>query len=205
MSLRHLPKLVVILALLAGASAIAHERHAAPRDTSGVPIPSLSHGEMAVLENYRGTIFDLADSVRDPDGDFRTLLRYSSLEHSYCFWGLAPGTIADEQSPFNECAHAYLAAIKALLLRMRDMPSVRDRAGVLISEIDAEMALKGAAFIGCQYSGESFNSAEFVTPHWENLPGHPPSLYTLGGFLLLLASPAIVRLYAARRVSRPAG
>jgi hypothetical protein len=35
---------------------------------------------------------------------------YVNLQSFACLWGLVPGSLKDEGSPFNECAHAYLAA-----------------------------------------------------------------------------------------------
>jgi hypothetical protein len=192
--------LIASLLLLPAAELSAHRR-SAPGNATGIAIAGLSHGEMAVLAPYRGQILDLAKQVKATNPVFRTLLNYSAIEYSYCFWGLAPGTINDEASPFNECAHAYLSATKAVLLQMRDMPEVSERASVLVSDIDAEMVRKGAAFIGCQYSGETFNTAEFLGPHWENLPQHPPTLYALGFGVVILASPLLVRLSIPRRTT----
>ena len=45
---------------------------------------------------------------------------YLSLQSFACLWGLVPGSVTDEASPFNECSHAYLAAARALLLHLRD-------------------------------------------------------------------------------------
>ena len=39
------------------------------------------------------------------------------------------GSVTDEASPFNECAHAYLAAAKAVLMAMRAMPREAHAAG----------------------------------------------------------------------------
>jgi hypothetical protein len=199
----HLRVIATIFALLlVNLSAAAHGRMAASASRAGVNIPSLSHGEMAVLDTYRGEILDIAAGIKRTDPTFRTLLNYGAIEFSFCLWGVAPATIRDEDSPFNECAHAYLAAAKALLLHMRAMPGQGLRAGELVSRIDAEMAATGAAFIGCQYSAESFNAAEFVTPHWENLIGHRPSLYALGsGGCLLIAACFAFNFRSTRRAS----
>ncbi|MDB5523530.1 MAG: hypothetical protein JWM58_1293 [Rhizobium sp.] len=134
---------------------------------------------MAILANYRTEILALADKVRQPEPTLRALLRYTSMQHSECLWGLMPGSLTDEESPFNECLHADLAATKAIILRLRKPPQIASEASVLVSRIDYDMALTGAAFIGCQYSGEEFNTAEFVRPHWNALPGHLPSLIAL--------------------------
>jgi hypothetical protein len=192
---------ITVVLLLMASQASAHGNYQ-PGNTSGTPMPSLSHGEMAIVSHYRSRILALAGQVSQTDPTFRTLLNFGAIQYSYCLWGIAPGAISDELSPFNECAHAYLSAAKALLFHMRDMPGMGDRAGALISEIDADVVRTGAAFIGCQYSGESFNTAEFVRPHWENLPHHLPSLYAIGAVVLLLVSPVVVRLsLAVRRAS----
>lgn len=172
-----------------------------PTNTSGIAIPSLSHGEMAIISNYRSRILLIAGQVNKTDPTFRTLLNFGAIQYSYCLWGVAPGAITDETSPFNECAHAYLSAAKALLFHMRDMPDVSTQADALIADIDADVVRTGAALIGCQFSGEMFNTADFVRPHWENLTQHRPTLYALGAALLLLISPALVRLALPRRTS----
>ena len=146
---------------------------------SGVPVPLITHGEMAVLAPHRAEIMALAESIRTPDDTMRVLMRYAGIQHADCLWGLVPGSLTDELSPFNECAHADLAAVKAILLRLRDQPGMAHVAGDLVSRIDAEMTAKGAAFIGCQFSGEGFNTAEFVRPDWTGVFTHWPSLISL--------------------------
>jgi hypothetical protein len=195
--------LAVFIGFLAG-HASAHGNYV-PANTSGIPIPSLSHGEMAIISHYRSRILLLAGQVDKTDPTFRTLLNFGAIQYSYCLWGVAPGAISDELSPFNECAHAYLSAAKALLFHMRDMPDVSAKADQLISDIDADVVRTGAALIGCQFSGESFNTADFVRPHWENLMRHRPTLYAIGAALLLLISPVLVRLVLPRRTSGSLG
>jgi hypothetical protein len=192
--------LVVVAATLVAGQSLAHSNYK-PTDTSGIAMPSLSHGEMAVISDYRARILDIAGQVNQTDPIFRRLLNYGAIQYSYCLWGVAPGAISDEQSPFNECAHAYLSAAKSLLFHMREMPDVAGQADALISEIDADVVRSGAALINCQYSGESFNTAEFIRPHWENLPEHRPSLYVLGAALALLVSPVVVRFALQTRTS----
>jgi hypothetical protein len=185
--------LVFLFVMLLPWNVFAHASRATSANPTGMPIPSLSHGEMAVLANYRGEIRKLAAAVRFTDPTFRTLMNYGAIQFSYCLWGMAPAAISDETSPFNECAHAYLSADKALLLYMRDMAQASSAVEALISEIDAAMVLSGAAFIGCQYSGETFDTAEFITPHWEHLPTHLPSLAAVGLAVAFLGSPLAVR------------
>lgn len=193
----------VFLGLLAS-QALAHGNYK-PSNTSGIPIPSLSHGEMAIISQYRSRILLIAGQVNKTDPTFRTLLNFGAIQYSYCLWGIAPGAITDEMSPFNECAHAYLSGAKALLFHMRAMPDVSAQANALISDIDADVVRTGAALIGCQFSGESFNTADFVRPHWENLTRHRPTLYAIGAALLLLLSPVLIRLVLSRRTSSSIG
>lgn len=193
----------VFLGLLASQT-LAHGNYK-PSNTSGIPIPSLSHGEMAIISQYRSRILLIAGQVNKTDSTFRTLLNFGAIQYSYCLWGIAPGAITDELSPFNECAHAYLSGAKALLFHMRDMPDVSAQANALISDIDADVVRTGAALIGCQFSGESFNTADFVRPHWENLTRHRPTFYAIGAALLLLLSPVLIRLVLSRRTSGSIG
>ena len=65
---------------------------------------------------------------------------YLNLQSFACFWGLVPGSITDENSPFNECSHAYLAAGRALLLQLNREPGADHKAiDALISKIEVEM------------------------------------------------------------------
>ncbi|WP_204320321.1 hypothetical protein, partial [Proteus vulgaris] len=77
---------------------------------------------------------------------------------SYCLWGMVPGSVTDEQSPFNACSHAYLAATKAVLVYMRDMPEHRDAVSALVSDLDATLVRNGGSFVMCQYSGDPYNT-----------------------------------------------
>lgn len=177
-----LAALILILILL-GASAMQASAHRTdgPRNETGIPITAITHGEMAIIERHVGDIFAVAGAVRDADPTFLTLLRYARLQYADCLWGLVPTSISDEASPFNECSHAYLAAAKEVLLRMRDMTVVQGQANEIVSRISYEAALEGAAFVGCIYSGEGFNTADIVRPQWHDVPFHPPTLLALVG------------------------
>jgi hypothetical protein len=181
--------LILLVATLGATDASAH-RSDRQRDMSGIPIPSISHGEMAIIDRHRADVFALAARAQGPDPAFLTLVRYGELQFADCLWGLMPVSISDEESPFNECSHAYLAATKEILFRMRTMPGLEREAGEIVSRISYEAALDGAAFVGCIYSGEGFNTADLVRPHWHDVPFHLPSLLALGaafGFLPLTA------------------
>ncbi|MGO7859653.1 hypothetical protein ACC693_37675, partial [Rhizobium ruizarguesonis] len=75
---------------------------------AGLDIPEISHSEMAVMSDYRSWIIDLASRAVDTNESFRRMLNYAEIQYSYCLWGRMPGSGTDEESPFNECAHAYL-------------------------------------------------------------------------------------------------
>lgn len=168
----------VLLALLAATSAQAHDGSSAP-PPPGIQIPSLTHGQMAVIARHRGDILDLAQRQTVTDPTFRRLYNHGNLQFTYCLWGLMPGSLGDEESPFNECSHAYLATAKALLTYMATMPSAERNAKALISDIDAEMVRSGASWILCQYSGEAFSTGAVVEPRWRDIFFHLPSLAVL--------------------------
>jgi hypothetical protein len=179
----------IVFFLLAG-SALAHSSRTASGDPDGLTFPSIGHGELLVMTDFRREIHDLARSATKTDPTFRRLFNYSAIAYSYCLWGLAPRAAADEESPFNECTHAYLSADKALLFHMRTMPGIALAAGELISRINVEMTRRDVLFIGCIYTDEPFTTAEFITPHWENFFLHPPTWLAVVGAVaaMVLAS-----------------
>lgn len=148
---------------------------------------------MAVIADYRGEILALAKRQAKTDPTFRRLLTFGDVQYSYCMWGLVPGSLRDEESPFNECSHAYLSAAQALLVHMRDISDDKQPTEALISRIDADMVRNQASFVQCQFSGETFNTADVVFPSWHHVPSHPTSLVSfaslgiglLGGVILL--------------------
>ncbi|MBX4861491.1 hypothetical protein G9X64_19150 [Rhizobium sophorae] len=179
-------------------SAFAHSRGDGGSH-AGLNIPQISHGEMAVISDYRGRIIDLASRAVETNEPFRRVLNYAEIQYSYCLWGRMPGSVMDEESPFNECAHAYLAAAKAVLLSMREMPRERAAADEIISAVDADMVRRGLALITCRFSGEAFNSADIVKPRWSGIPFHAASMASLTG----LASLFVLGVFALRRFSQP--
>lgn len=167
--------LALALLVMPVAPAGAHNGSSAP-PPPGLQIPSLTHGQMAVIARYRGDILDLAQAQTVTDPTFRRLYNHGNLQYTYCLWGLMPGSLTDEQSPFNECSHAYLATAKALLAYMATMPTAKREAGALVSAIDADMVRSGASWILCQYSGEAFSTGAVVEPRWRDMFFHLPSL-----------------------------
>ncbi|MDM9626113.1 hypothetical protein QTL95_09405 [Rhizobium sp. S152] len=189
--------LSVILPLLAADNGFAHQRTSGGPQ-SGIPIPEISHGEMIVMAENRDRIIDLAGRAIDTDEPFRRVLNYARIQYAYCLWGRMPGGVTDEASPFNECSHAYLAATKAVLLAMRDMPREAAAAGEIVSTVDSAMVLRGLALITCQFSGEAFNTADTIRPDWKAVPGHPASMATLTG----LAAVVGAGLFGLRAIGR---
>ncbi|NLS05618.1 hypothetical protein HGP14_19925 [Rhizobium sp. P32RR-XVIII] len=193
-----LPLLILSVSAAFAQSAMAHGRSAVGNHT-GIPVPEISHGEMAVIADYRDRIIDLASKATDTNEPFRRVLNYAQIQYSYCLWGRVPGSVTDEQSPFNECAHAYLAATKAVLMAMRGMPQEADVASAIISDADVEMVRRGLSLITCRFSGEAFNTADVVRPRWSEIPTHPASMASLSGLMAILFGVYI----AVRRLLRP--
>ncbi|MBX4927854.1 hypothetical protein [Rhizobium binae] len=185
------------LLFIAG-NCLAHGRSAGGSH-AGLDIPEISHGEMAVISDYRRGIIELASQAVDTNEPFRRILNYAEIQYSYCIWGRVPGSVTDEESPFNECAHAYLAATKAVLMAMRDMPREAHAAGEIISAVDADMVRRGLALITCRFSGEAFNTADIIKPRWSQVPLHPASMAWLTGVAALFG----LAVLALRRVLRP--
>jgi hypothetical protein len=180
----HLMTGMAALALSSG-GAMAHSRTSSANH-AGIPVPEISHGEMAVMADYRDRIIALASTATDTDEPFRRVLNYAQIQYSYCLWGRMPGSVTDEESPFNECAHAYLAATKAVLMSLREMPREAAAASAIVSEADADMIRRGLSLITCRFSGEAFNTADIIRPRWSEIPLHTASMASLTGFFALV-------------------
>lgn len=199
---RRLAVLCAVLVLIAVSPAEAHRppRPGAPAP-QGISIPSLTHGQMAVIGDHLSEIKALAASRIGFDMETWRIEDYLNLQSFACFWGFAPGAVADEESPFNECAHAYLAAGRALLLQLRQAPGVDHKAvEELIQKIETEMLLQGASLNLCRFSDEPFDTNAIVWPHWSEIPFHPP---TAAAFAAVLAVPAGALAWLALRGRRP--
>ena len=97
-------RLAALILLFLASATVAAQAHRTdgPRDLTGIPITSITHGEMAIIDRHIGDIFALAGKVRGADQTFLTLLRYGQLQYADCLWGLVPTSVSDEESPFNE-------------------------------------------------------------------------------------------------------
>ncbi|HEY0212676.1 MAG TPA: hypothetical protein VGC40_03695 [Paenirhodobacter sp.] len=157
-------------------------------DPDGIPIASLEHGQMAVLARHRSEILDLAARHYPPDDTLRRLTNYAAIQFTYCFWGLMPGTVTDEASPFNTCAHAYLAATREALLRLTALPGRAPQLDDLRARIDADMTAHASDLYLCQYSADTYTTAQIVKPDWRAIAGHLPSLLALLAVLIALGA-----------------
>lgn len=195
-----LPPVLRLLALFLSLASLAeaHSGGAPGGPQSGVAIANLTHGQMAVIARHDGAILALAASAAAPDQDFRRVLNYARIQKTYCAFGLMPRAVSDEASPFNHCSHAYLAAARDLLLRLKEMPGRAAAVDTLIRRIETEMIRNNSGLELCQYSAEGFNTAQTLTPDWGAALRHPPSLATLAALLLSLAALGL----AARRFLR---
>ena len=84
---------IVALLLLATPSAAHRVTFDGPK--SGLPIPSVTHGQMAVLADNRRAILALADDQYPTDPEMRRIQAFVTLQHFYCAFGLMPGSISD--------------------------------------------------------------------------------------------------------------
>ena len=158
---------------------------------NGIAIPSLTHGQMAVIADNLPGIRALAGSRIGFDMTTWRLEDYLNLQSFACLWGVVPGSITDETSPFNECAHAYLAAARALLLHLREAPGVdHETVEALIGKIEADMMANGASLTLCRFSDEPFNTNEVIWPRLREIPAHPPTAATAGAVLAAIAGMA---------------
>ncbi|MGO9941364.1 MAG: hypothetical protein ACLPIC_01100 [Rhodoblastus sp.] len=141
---------------------------------------------MAVIAANKAAILELAARQTPTDPVMRRLEGYIHLQFFACMWGLVPGSLNDENSPFNECAHAYLAGTRALLMHLLAMPGDRAPVRALVDKIELEMLENGASLVMCRYSDEPFDTAEIIGPHWGEIPFHPESLFSFAGLALAI-------------------
>ena len=182
--------LVAALCILAGSPSQAHRisSHSGP-PPEGVSIPSLTHGQMTVIRDNLTAIKALASARLGFDLTTWRLEDYLNLQSFACLWGLVPRSITDEDSPFNEFSHAYLAAGRALLLQLSKEPGADHKSiDAPISKIEVEMLADGASMNLCRYSDEPFNTNEIIWPHWGMAPFHAPTVAAFGAVFALIAS-----------------
>jgi hypothetical protein len=182
-------RLIAAVAMLAACTPVrAHHQPPHEGATIGVAIPAIGHGEMSVVAKYRGPILDLAARQPRTDPTLRRLAGFISLQHFACFWGLVPGSLTDETSPFNECSHAYVAGARALLAHMVAMPGDQSSARALEARIETELASDPLFSALCSNSGETFDSGIIIGPDWQLAPAHLPTVLTFFALAGVLAA-----------------
>jgi hypothetical protein len=181
--------LIAVISTLAASTPVwAHHQPPHKGANVGVAIPAITHGEMLVIAKYRVQIFDLAARQPRTDPTLRRLAGFVSLQHFACFWGLVPGSLSDETSPFNECSHAYVAGARALLAHMVEMPGDQSSARTLKARIETELASDPTFSVLCSNSSEAFDSGIVIGPDWQLAPAHLPTI--LSFFALVVLTPA---------------
>ena len=194
--------LVVVAASVAICTpARAHHQSVSDGPTIGVAIPAIAHGEMSVVARYRAEILDLAARQPRTDPTLRRLAGFVSLQRFACLWGLVPGTLSDETSPFNECAHAYLAGARALLAHMVAMPGDASAAKALDARIEADLARDPNYGTLCSNSRQAFDSGVVIGPDWQLAPAHLPTVLSF----LTLAMLTVAGFSALRVRRSPSG
>ena len=166
----------------------AHHQPPHEGATVGVAIPAITHGEMLVVGQYRDRILDLAARQPRTDPTLRRLTGFVSLQHFTCFWGLVPGSLSDETSPFNECSHAYVAGARALLAHMIAMPGDQSSARALEARIETDIASDPAFSVLCSNSNETFDSGIIIGPDWQIATAHLPTVLTFFALLVFAAA-----------------
>ncbi|MGA8901805.1 hypothetical protein [Bradyrhizobium sp.] len=180
--------LIAVLTVLAVTPVYAHHQGRNDGPIRGVAIPAISHGEMPVVARYRSRILDLAARQPVTDPTLRRLTGFVSLQTFTCFWGLVPGGLADEQSPFNECSHAYLAGARAPLAHLTTMPGNQAAAKELEARMDREIASDPNRNVVCSNSSETFDSADVIGPDWQLAPTHVPTVLTFSACAMLIVT-----------------
>lgn len=191
---------VTLLAIIATfASSRAHHQSTNQGATVGVSIPAIGHGEMLIIARYRSQILELAARQPRTDPTLRRLIGFVNLQHFACLWELVPGTISDERSPFNECAHADLAGVRASLAHMIAMPGDTSVARTLDARIAAALASDPVANVLCLNSNQGFDTGVVVGPDWHLAPAHLPTVATFAAIMMLFAFVLIFALGLLRR------
>ncbi len=181
-------------------SASAHHLGVAHSEPAkGLSIPNLSHGQMAVIAANRSAILRLASEQTLTDPVMRRLQGYINLQTFACMWGIIPGGVDDENSPFNECSHAYLAGTRSLLMHLLATHGDRAPVRALADKIELEMLQNNASLVMCRYSDEPFDTAEIIAPHWSEIPLHPMSCFLFAGIALA----TVGCMWLAWRAQRP--
>jgi hypothetical protein len=192
----------LVLSLTAPTFALAHSGGASPAGGAGLAIAAISHGEMALIDEHLQEIVSLAKVQTASAGPARRLLNYYNVQLAYCFWGLAPGGVLREESPFNPCAHAYLAAAKALLLVMAQEPSSQRPAADILARLEQRRQAMPEAGAICSSSDEGFNTSAIVRPAFSEVVADPATRFVGAGGLLAMLGLGLAFTATRRKTSR---
>ena len=182
--------IVLLIALQTGV-VDAHVPGSGGGPFAGVPIAGITHGQMPVIARHGSDIPALAARQPAATAAFQRVLNYARIQRAHCLWGLVPGSISDEISPFNLCSHAYLAAMRDLLLRMTaggGTPAVVD----LEHRVGTDMIASSTALQFCNHSAAPYDTATVVQPVLADIAGHPATVTSLGGLATFLRLAAAV-------------
>lgn len=158
--------LLCLALMIAPTIGMAHSggsRGASTDGSRGLEIPAITHSDMIFVAPHYSAIVRLAEKQKDTDERFRRLLNHTKLQKVYCLWGLAPGGIAEEESIFNPCSHAYLASGVALLRDMESKAATEEEAVAISRSIEVERSA-APLLVLCQSSAETFDTGELVSP-----------------------------------------
>lgn len=191
--------IIFIICMIASMPARAHHQMSREGAMRGIAIPAIAHGEMLILAKYRARILEIAARQFPTDPTLRRLTDFVNLQFFACFWGLVPGSLSDERSPFNECSHAYLAGATAILAHVAAMPGDQSSAKELQSRIAKELASDPTFGALCMNSNEVFDSGTIIGPDWGLVPMHLPTMLS---FSLVIIAVALSFLCAVVSLSR---
>lgn len=181
--------------------AAAHRSQGAV-NTSGLPIANLTHDQLMVVARHKNAILGLAARQIHPDLETRTLLNFVNMQFSYCLWGFVPGSLTDEDNPFNGCSHAYLAGSKALLEQLQRSSDEPELANELASRIQSDMVREHAVGVICSNGVAPLNTSEIVLPEWSGIAFNPIlALLAFFGSFTLTGLLAVGRITSSRKAS----
>ncbi|WP_137155320.1 hypothetical protein [Rhizobium sp. FKL33] len=167
-----LQMLAALLAIALGSSsgfALAHDI-AIPKDKAkGFEIAAIDHGAMIAIAPFRDRILDLARQIPDRNEHLKALLLYNEIQSANCLWELLPGSLTDEASPMNACAHADMASLKAILDELATIDGARKAALGLVGELDQHMVLLGSSYTRCEFSDTVFYTEYQINPNWRDV------------------------------------
>lgn len=160
----------------------AHGIVASTGEAVGLEIPAISHSDMEFVSRHHSAIIALAERQTETDERLRRLLNYAQIQYAYCLWGLIPGSISNEESAFNPCSHAYLAATWALLQHLETKPAAQASAAMIRQSIEADRTAN-PLLVMCQNSAETFHTGSFIVPVKPSVAGGWLSILVLAGAL----------------------